>query len=67
MEATVTITGNRIIVVSVDDLAPEDWLELCHQHGLRGRPVTVDDYTTDGDRHQWVMTLVDATIATEVR
>jgi len=58
MSISITRTDRTVVVVADGDITPEQWLVVCDQHGLRGEQVAVDDYTTDGDRHSWMFTLL---------
>lgn len=66
MNATITRTEHSIVVVVDGDITPEQWYTLCAVHGLRGRHVHVEDYTTDGHRHTWRFTLLPHVTPVEV-
>lgn len=54
---TVTVTDTTIRIVSQGDVSDGEWRAICADLGITAsRLVSLDDYTTDGDRHEWRFT-----------
>ena len=66
MSITVTRTERSIVVVSDQDFEQDEWLDVCREHDLLGRHLSVDDYSTDGTRHYWQFTILPVHDTAEV-